>query len=276
MDAPPGTTYCTQCLQHKPHRCFSSTQACKTSRFRRCKACVTRYGSTTTPVSAAPVSVPVKAPPATPHLQCAQCGHRKPSGSFSKGQRSKGRDRKCRVCTKANVRAIASATLECSLCHVPKTRDSYTKTQRSRGGGRVCVECRREAAAAKEAERQRELGRRSFLCCICETDKPYGDFDRAAFDKGRLWCVQCVTAVRPPLCRVRDVEEAIPLEAYVRVGVAQEEDDLVDPAGVDTAMNMWDNICLIHEIDTQWGSMPGGGAYSCSNYYYGPGEFDYY
>ena len=29
---------------------------------------------------------------------------------------------------------------------------------------------------------------------------------------------------------------------------------------------------IAHDIDTQWGSMPGGGAYTDSNHYYGEGE----
>lgn len=33
---------------------------------------------------------------------------------------------------------------------------------------------------------------------------------------------------------------------------------------------------LIRDIDTQWGMIPGGGAYKESNHYYGPGIYDYY
>ena len=42
------------------------------------------------------------------------------------------------------------------------------------------------------------------------------------------------------------------------------------------ASDAWDARGIAHDIDTQWGSMPGGGAYSDSNHYYGEGEYDYY
>jgi len=38
------------------------------------------------------------------------------------------------------------------------------------------------------------------------------------------------------------------------------------------ASDAWDARGIAHDIDTQWGSMPGGGAYTESNHYYGEGE----
>ncbi|KAF8066513.1 hypothetical protein FPV67DRAFT_1190770 [Lyophyllum atratum] len=37
-----------------------------------------------------------------------------------------------------------------------------------------------------------------------------------------------------------------------------------------------DGLALLRDIDTQWGLLPGGGAYKESNHYFGPGIHDYY
>ena len=68
----------------------------------------------------------------------------------------------------------------------------------------------------------------------------------------------------------------IPLAAYGEADVASDWDDFVTESDVEAASNNWDARSIAHDIDTQWGTMPGGGAYSISNHYYGPGCYDYY
>ena len=42
------------------------------------------------------------------------------------------------------------------------------------------------------------------------------------------------------------------------------------------ASDAWDARSIAHDIDTQWGAMPWGGAYKDSNEYWGPGEYDFF
>ena len=83
-------------------------------------------------------------------------------------------------------------------------------------------------------------------------------------------------------CRVKDVQVRyshmceIPLAAYIEAGVASRRDDFVTAQDVEAASDAWDARSIAHDIDTQCGSMPRGGAYSDSNDYYGPGEYDFY
>ena len=83
-------------------------------------------------------------------------------------------------------------------------------------------------------------------------------------------------------CRVKDVQVRyshmceIPLAAYIDAGVASRRNDFVTAQDVEAASNAWDARSVAHDIDTQWGDMPRGGAYSDSNDYYGPGEYDFY
>ena len=69
----------------------------------------------------------------------------------------------------------------------------------------------------------------------------------------------------------------IPLNAYVEAGVSlpRGRASMVTREDVDAASDTWDARGILHDIDTQWGLMPGGGAYSDSNFYYGPGEYDF-
>ena len=83
-------------------------------------------------------------------------------------------------------------------------------------------------------------------------------------------------------CRVREVQSRyghlceIPLQAYMEAGVAESRNDFVTERDVQAASDAWDARSIAHEIDTQWGTMPSGGAYSDSNEYWGPGMYDYY
>jgi hypothetical protein len=45
---------------------------------------------------------------------------------------------------------------------------------------------------------------------------------------------------------------------------------------MEAASDAWDARSIAHDIDTQWGMMPWGGAYKDSNHYWGPGEYDFY
>jgi hypothetical protein len=44
----------------------------------------------------------------------------------------------------------------------------------------------------------------------------------------------------------------------------------------DCSLSKEDGLALLHEIDTAFGSRPGGGAFKESNFYYGEGIHDYY
>jgi hypothetical protein len=70
----------------------------------------------------------------------------------------------------------------------------------------------------------------------------------------------------------------IPLQAYreAGVGLPRGKASMVTVEDVKAASDAWDARGVAHDIDTQWGLIPGGGAYSDSDFYYGPGEYDYY
>jgi len=63
-------------------------------------------------------------------------------------------------------------------------------------------------------------------------------------------------------------------------GGPDDSDDPDDESGSDSyysnGISREDAAHLLWEIDTQWGMIPGGGAYKESNHYYGPGIHDYY
>lgn len=115
------------------------------------------------------------------------------------------------------------------------------------------------------------------LCTACQSR---AISDRSARDS--MAANIAARTVARGACRVRDVKKRyghlceIPLQAYQEAGVAEGRNDLVTEADVQAASDAWDARSILHEIDTQWGDMPGGGAYKDSNHYYGPGEYDYY
>ena len=83
-------------------------------------------------------------------------------------------------------------------------------------------------------------------------------------------------------CRVKEVKQRyghlceIPLQAYAEAGVAFSWNHFVTDQDVEAASDAWDARSLAHDIDTQWGTMPWGGAYKDSNTYFGPGEYDFF
>lgn len=50
----------------------------------------------------------------------------------------------------------------------------------------------------------------------------------------------------------------IPLEAYQRAGVAERRTDYVTDEEIELASNIYDAMCLMDDVDTQWGNMPDG------------------
>ena len=62
--------------------------------------------------------------------------------------------------------------------------------------------------------------------------------------------------------RVKDVFRVkkhvceIPLEAYQRAFVAERETDYVTDAQIEAAREVYEGMCILHDIDTQWGNLP--------------------
>ncbi|KZT64981.1 hypothetical protein DAEQUDRAFT_769220 [Daedalea quercina L-15889] len=78
--------------------------------------------------------------------------------------------------------------------------------------------------------------------------------------------------------RVHGHVEEIPLQAYreANVNVNRGWNTLVTADEVRDASDAYDARGILHDIDTQWGMLPHGGAYKESNHYFGPGEYDFY
>jgi len=83
-----------------------------------------------------------------------------------------------------------------------------------------------------------------------------------------------------PLWSVAEIHNhlcEIPVEAYTGAGVrVNGRSTMVTVEDVEAASDAWDARGLLHDIDTQWGLMPWGGAYKESDQYFGPGEYDFY
>lgn len=73
--------------------------------------------------------------------------------------------------------------------------------------------------------------------------------------------------------RVKDT--GIGWEAFAALDInVESENDLLAPEDIQAASDQWDRRGLLYNIDTQWGSMPGGGAYKDSNRYDCSDEYD--
>jgi hypothetical protein len=83
--------------------------------------------------------------------------------------------------------------------------------------------------------------------------------------------IHSVTKVHNHIC-------GIPLNAYNEAGVSLPcgRASKVTTEDVDAASDACDARGILHDIDTQWGLIPGGGAYSDRNFYYGPGGNDFH
>ena len=136
--------------------------------------------------------------------------------------------------------------MKCSICQEDKAKDEFSKTQR-----------KKQRAAPK--------------CCLCVSKLPL-----------RATSVSQSKSEKTSGCQVKHVQKQyghlyeIPLEAYAEADVASNWTDWVSEEDVQRASDSWDARSIAHEIDTQWGSMPWGGAYSDSNEYFGPGMYDFY
>jgi len=72
--------------------------------------------------------------------------------------------------------------------------------------------------------------------------------------------------------RVKDT--GIKWQAFIEAGVdIKTENDLVTPEDIQKARKCWNARRLAYQIDTQWGAIPGGGAFKHSNHYYAADEY---
>ena len=191
-------------------------------------------------------------------LKCCACTEIKVLDAFSINQKKKESSPRCKDCVAANRDVVtllvdhgnSGSHLRCSSCKTRKGMEMFE------GNSHFCKE-----EHCKEKQTRRNA------------------------DKARRNADEANERARNPLagaCRVKDVQRRyghlceIPLEAYGEAGVASSWNDYVTESDVEWASRSWDARSIAHDIDTQWGAMPHGGAYSDSNYYYGPGEYDYY
>ena len=179
-------------------------------------------------------------------FQCCACLESKPARDFSKSQLRVKNAPRCRECVE-----------QCRATVIPKPRT----------GSRLCKRCSKPVEGTVDTVR---------MCQKC-ADKTMQE----RLEHGKH-SARSSSATRSGACRVRDVQQRyghlceIPIQAYQEAEVAHGWDDYVTAEDVQRASDAWDARSILHDIDTQWGAMPRGGAYSDSNYYYGPGEYDYY
>jgi len=186
-------------------------------------------------------------------IPCSGCLQTMPFSSFSSSQMKKQLPR-CKVCVEGGVAVSPEATSllsssgfrQCSGDKKMLHSSKFSSPLASR-----CTECeikraREEEHTRAEEENHRNRTRAAGACQVKDVFHVYGH-----------------------LCE-------IPLEAYREAGVASKWKDWVTKRDVDKASNAWDARSIAHDIDTQWGDMPCGGAYSDSNFYFGPGVYDYY
>eukprot|EP00775_Hariotina_reticulata_P009997 gene9997-biopygen11968 len=174
----------------------------------------------------------------------------------------------------------------CTSCSALKSREQYSKTQFAKGlGHRRCKDCVAQAAGCEQQQQQHctapatnshasaGSGVSTSISHLTRNQK-----QRTCKDVGQSLATE---AARSRRVRVRDVQRhfghlcQIPLEAYIEADVAHSWNDFVSEEDVMRASDAWDARSICYDIDTQWGDMPWGGAYSDSNHYYGPGMYDF-
>jgi hypothetical protein len=196
-------------------------------------------------------------PSPAPFLKCYACLTAKPPSEYSKTQKSKASRPKCKLCIAASMPPPLTAMqlLESRRCKGGCYRLLHDSN--FDGESTTCNRCVTKNAErlARNAVRQREE-----------------EFERAN------------NARRNPksgACRVKDVAKVyghkceIPLRCYQAVGVANSRNDFVTAEDVEQASRQWDGEGILYDIDTQWGAMPWGGAYSDSMQYPSDGEGGY-
>jgi hypothetical protein len=181
-------------------------------------------------------------------------------------------------------------SLQCCACRDVKSLKDFSNSQLRNKEAPRCVQCVQANCPATLATPQDDSsGRRCGACKLrLGLDRFKGQETKCkSCQSKRKWEEEEIVNAtqRNPsagACRVKDVQKEfghlceIPMAAYLEAGVASHRKDYVTKRDVQKASNAWDARGAAHEIDTQWGSMPWGGAYSDSNHYYGPGEYDYY
>lgn len=186
-------------------------------------------------------------------LQCCACLQVKSLEDFSNSQLRKKEAPRCGDCVKSDRKVVidkpakgnSTRCEQCKMRHDDNNREESAKKKRQTLF--LCAQCSRENNR-KRKERENEVRRcpEHGACKVKDVKKKYGH-----------------------LCE-------IPIQAYREAGVASNRNDYVTEEDVGRASNAWDARSIAHDIDTQWGTMPWGGAYSDSNHYYGPGEYDFY
>ena len=180
-------------------------------------------------------------------------------------------------------------SLKCCSCCAIKSLTDFSGNQKKKNDGPRCLNCIRENKPINSSLSAGNAGS-NLRCNVCRDRKDPSKFSGQS-------CKDCLNkkhwrearnvneAARTQsagACRIRDVQRRyghmceIPIQAYREAGVASSWNDYVTDNDVQAASFAWDARSIAHDIDTQWGELPGGGAYSDSNYYYGPGEYDYY
>ena len=165
------------------------------------------------------------------------------------------------------LQLVGAMHVKCVECDEYKERTCFTKTQRTKNvANRRCKDCVARTASAFA---------NNTTTPIPSPTAAVSDFS----SRGRQQRQRAEQGVR---VRVRDVQKhyghlyEIPLQAYREADVAYSRSDYVTAEDVQLASDAWDARSLAHDIDTQWGEMPWGGAYKDSNHYYDPGEYDFY
>ena len=185
------------------------------------------------------------------------------------------------------------SSIPCGGCLQVKLDSSFSTTQLKKATPR-CKDCIErhvaEASALLVSAGFRQCGGDKKLlhssmfpsphasrCIDCEEKKiAYEEYKKAEERNVRDRTEAAGACQVKDVCRVYGHRCEIPLQAYCEAGVAYGLKDWVTKLDVIKASNAFDARGIAHDIDTQWGSMPGGGAYKDSNHYYGPGIYDYY
>lgn len=174
-------------------------------------------------------------------LQCCACQETLSLSAFSNNQRRKEAPR-CLACIAAahhTVLVCPESSSRCCTCKAWLPHGARADPQNSR-----CSPCAVKANE-RESAAQNEAARRTHGCQVKHVKKRFGH-----------------------LCEIS-------LQAYVDADVASSRNDYVTELDVENASDAWDARSIAHDIDTQWGDMPQGGAYKDSNIYWGPGIYDF-
>ncbi len=174
--------------------------------------------------------------------------------------------------------------IPCSGCTEPKDDQAFSTSQLKKKAGPRCKVC----IASKIPILQGPVPAVLAGFRQCSSDKKWLHASKFAC-AGHAFCIyheehqnRHNRSAASGACRVKDVFKTyhhtceIPLQAYIEAGVAHSRNAWVTRQDVQAASDAWDARSILHDIDTQWGSMPLGGAYKDSNHYFGPGEYDYF